>query len=610
MKKVFWCTSLLLGLGLVVSAPAEIIEADRRIDWQPGIPGGIPDMATVCPAAAPSVTDFGAVGDGVVDDYPAFDAAISAAAEGSAILIPEGDYLLQTGLSIDKGVILCGEGSDKSRLLFDCDETAIDIVTYDRGDFIVVSDGATKDSTQLTVADASSFSPGDFAELQQDNDWDVMDPEDYWRHSGNVDWVPESCVGQMFEVVAVNGNTITVDPPVHFDYNPAMNPQIRRMGLVTGVGIESLYLARMNTADRATVGLKNAALCWMRNCESENTFRAHVSASSSLRCEIRHNYMHHAHDYGGGGHGYGVTLGNHVTDFLTENNIFVHLRHAMMVQVGASGNVYGYNYSVETQSEGTWTPCDISLHGHYPHMNLFESNTVQEVDVSDYWGPCGPGNTFLRNRVELEGIQVMDYSHRQNIVGNELTTDPNIISQEGNVQDTLIHGNFQDGSIAWDSGISDHDIPVSFYHSSKPSFFGCTPWPALGADLAPNTEMIPAELRHKGIIVECDGGIDAGSDAGTDAGTDAGADAGEDAGSDAGEDAGSDAGEDAGADTRDAGVEPADSGTDEKGRVTGSCGCEVLFRASPGSSQAGPDWSSGILIVLVMFGLAVLRLRS
>ena len=75
--------------------------------------------------------------------------------------------------------------------------------------------------------------------------------------------------------------------------------------------------------------------------------------------------------------------------------------------MGASGNVYGYNYSVETQSEGTWTPCDISLHGHYPHMNLFEGNTVQEVDVSDYWGPCGPGNTFLRNRVESEGIQVM-----------------------------------------------------------------------------------------------------------------------------------------------------------------------------------------------------------
>ena len=589
MKNVHGCAVLLLGLGIAVIAYAEIVPPDRRIVWQPGIPGGIPDKSVACPAAAPSVQDFGAVGDGVVDDYPAFDAAISAAAEGSAIWIPEGDYLLRTGLSIDKGVILCGEGPDKSRLLFDCAETAIDIVTYDRGTFVDITGGATKDSTQLTVTDASSFSPGDFAEMQQDNDWAVMDPEDYWRNSGNVDWVPESCVGQMFEVVAVNGNTITVDPPVHFDYNPAMNPQIRRMGLVVGAGIEGLYLTRLNTADRATVGMKNAAHCWMRNCESENTFRAHLTGSSALRCEIRRNYMHHAHDYGGGGHGYGVTLGNHVTDFLTEDNIFVHLRHAMMVQVGASGNVYGYNYSVETQSEGTWTPCDISLHGHYPHMNLFESNTVQEVDVSDYWGPCGPGNTFLRNRVESEGIQVMDYSHRQNVVGNELTTDPNIISEEDNVQDTLIHGNYQDGSISWDPGISDRDIPASYYHGSKPGFFGCTPWPAIGADLAPNAELIPAEQRHKGIVVECDGGVDGGGDPGDSGAGDPGTDRAEDGG-DGGDDAG---GGDPGADEgRDAGAR--DAGADEEGVVTGSCGC-------------GRDGPPGVLTALFLLGFLARR---
>ena len=113
---------MLLGLGIAVIASAENVPPARRIVWQPGIPGGIPDKSVACPASAPSVKDFGAVGDGVVDDYPAFDAAISAAANGSAIWIPEGHYLLRTGLSIDKGVILCGEGSDKSRLLFDCGE--------------------------------------------------------------------------------------------------------------------------------------------------------------------------------------------------------------------------------------------------------------------------------------------------------------------------------------------------------------------------------------------------------------------------------------------------------------------------------------------------------
>ena len=577
MRPVRWLAVLLLGC--TVTAHAEIVPPERRIVWQPGIPGGIPDASTACPQSAPSVTDFGAVGDGVVDDYPAFDAAISAASQGDAILIPEGEYLLRTGLSLNKGVILCGEGSDKSRLLFDCAETAIDIVIYDRGTLVDVTTGAVKDSTQITVTDASEFVPGEFAEIRQDNDWAVMDPENYWRDPGNVDWVPEYCVGQMFEVVAVNGNTVTVDPPVHFTYNPAMNPQLRSMGLVVGVGIQGLYLTRLNTADRATVGMKNAAYCWMRDCESEMTFRAHVSGSSALRCEIRRNYMHHSHDYGGGGHGYGVTLGEHVTGFLIEDNIFVHLRHAMMVQVGASGNVYGYNYSIETQSEGTWTPCDISMHGHYPHMNLFEGNVVQEVDVSDYWGPCGPGNTLLRNRVESEGIQVMDYSHRQNVVGNQLTTDPNIVSEEGNVQGTLIHGNYQDGSISWDPNISDHDIPNSYYHSSKPGFFECAPWPATGSDLAPDSEMIPAERRHLGIVVECDGGIDGGGD-------DAGA---------GGDDAGA-GGDDAGAGADDAGIsEDASTGADEGGGVlSGSCGC--------GQSADG-GVSVGILLIMMGYCL-------
>jgi len=352
-----------------------IIPPGRRIAWRPGVPGGIPDVPVVCPSGAPSVTDFGAVGDGTTDDYGAFAAALDSAAEGSAIRVPEGTYLLRSGLSIDKGVVLCGEGPDRSRLLFDCSDIAIDIVKYDRGDWVPVSSGHVKGSAELNVQDASSFSPGDYAEIQQTNNWDVMDPENRWRSES---WVPEDCVGQMLRVTAVDGNTLTVDPSLHIDYDAAFDPQIRKMGLVEGAGLQGLYLRRLDTNDRATVQIKNAAGCWMRDCESEDTFRSHVGISSSLWCEIRDGFMHHAHDYGGGGHGYGTNLGNHTTACLIENNIFVHLRHSMMVQVGATGNVFGYNYSTDPfQNDGGWTPCDVSLHGHYPNMNLFEGNTVQ-----------------------------------------------------------------------------------------------------------------------------------------------------------------------------------------------------------------------------------------
>ena len=468
------------------------LPAERFIDWRPGVPGGIPDLATACPPGSPSVMDFGATGDGTTDDHPAFAAAIEAAEEGTAILVPAGTYLLRSGLDIDRGIVLCGEGPESTLLHFDCDDIAIDVVTYDRGEYVDITAGHDQGSTSLTVSDASGFTPGGYAELKQTNNWQAMDPEHEWR---DASWVPEDAVGQMLRVVSVGVDTLTVDPPLHIDYDAGWDPVIRPMGLVENAGLQGLYMRRVGTQDHSTVQLKNAASVWMRDIISEDTSGSHVSTSSVLWCEIRDSYFHHSHDYGGGGHGYGTNLGNHTTACLIENNVFEHLRHSMLVQVGATGNVFGYNYSTDNfTDEGDWTPCDISLHGHYPNMNLFEGNTVQEIDVSDYWGPCGPGNTFLRNRTESEGIQVMDHSHYQNVIGNELTTDPNVISTDSTVLDTLIHGNYQDGAISWDPDL-DPTIPDSLYLTSKPAFFGDTDWPATGADLAPDGGIIPAEQR-------------------------------------------------------------------------------------------------------------------
>jgi hypothetical protein len=397
---------------------------------------------------------------------------------------------------IDRGVVLCGEGPELSRLLFDTDDLAIDIVTYDRGDFVAVVSGADKGSTVIVVEDASSFSAGGYAELQQTNDWSVMDPAGEWR---DASWVPEDAVGQMFRIASVTGDALTVEPPVHMTYDMGQDPVIRRLGLVEGAGLQDLYVSRVGTQDASTVEMKNAALSWMRGCESDFTSGSHVSMTSALWCEVRDSFLHDSHDHGGGGHGYGVNLGNHVTGVLVENDIFVHLRHSMLVQVGATGNVFGYNYSIEPyQSEGgDWTPCDVSLHGHYPNMNLFEGNVVQEIDVSDYWGASGPGNTFFRNRVESEGIEIMDHAHDQNVVGNELGSDPDVVSSDSTVHGTLVHGNYEDGSIHWDPGIESRDLPSSLYLDAKPAFFGDADWPVTGGDLAPSTGTIPARERYE-----------------------------------------------------------------------------------------------------------------
>jgi hypothetical protein len=270
------------------------------------------------------------------------------------------------------------------------------------------------------------------------------------------------------------------------------------MGLVVGAGLQGLYLRRLDTNSAPTVELKNAAPCWLRDVESEDTSVAHVVTTSVLWCGVRDSDLHHAHDYGGGGPGYGVDLGNHTTACLIENNVFVHLGQAMLVQVGAVGNVFGYNYSIEpTVPEGEgWSPPDISLHGHYPSLNLFEGNTVQEAAVADYWGACGRANTFFRNRIQSEGLWVGDHWHGQNVLCNELGTGGDVITIAGTVLDTLVHGNLEEGAVGWDPSIEAREFPPSLYRDARPAFVGAAAWPATGSDVAPAGHRIPAEERY------------------------------------------------------------------------------------------------------------------
>jgi hypothetical protein len=201
-----------------------------------------------------------------------------------------------------------------------------------------------------------------------------------------------------------------------------------------------------------------------------------------------------ATDYGGGGHGYGVELVTHTTSALVQNNIFRHLRHSMMVHVGANGNVLGYNYSREPQSEATWVPVDISVHGHYPFANLFEGNIVQGVGITDFWGPAGPDNLFFRNRFELAGVTLADASNGQNVVGNEIARGR--IASDATVDPAtlIVHGNRVNEAMVWDPAIADRDLPESYYLDAKPAFFGAMAWPSTGADRAGGTN--PAKSRY------------------------------------------------------------------------------------------------------------------
>ena len=74
-----------------------------------------------------------------------------------------------------------------------------------------------------------------------------------------------------------------------------------------------------------------------------------------------------------------------------------------------------------------------------------------------------------------------------------------------NVANTMIrHGNFDylNKAITWDGTIADHSIPISYFRTSKPAFFGSLPWPPFDPAAPPgalndsNLCRIPAGYRY------------------------------------------------------------------------------------------------------------------
>lgn len=506
-----------------VSAASVNIYNVNKPGWTPGIAGGIPDVPIVC-----SVTDFGADGSDEEDDLIYFQSAVNYVSRinnnpiKGAIYVPPGTYVMNGTLGMKSGVVLRGDGADKTHLKFNSTATIINISNGTVGPDIKVinntgnpSANATKGSTKITLDSTNSnislINAGSLIEIQKDND-NAM----YTRPDWNVSYISR-VVGQIVKVIEKNGNVLTLEEPLRENYmtntaGNAANPKVHTRTPIENTGLEYLHIYRVDTSDTHGINVLGAYNSWIRGCEVNGVKKTSIQVNNSYRIEVRDNYIHDATQFDGGGHGYGLEFINRSSSCLAENNIFKNLRHAMLTQYGANGNVYAYNYSREL---GESILPDVSLHGTWAHETLYESNVVERIGVGDWWGPT-PYNTFLRNRVN-RNIFIEDSSNYTYTIGNEIfgrnlegsfgSQQPNFKGYNGvNIDyqmvkaggidlNTLItHGNYETNAIYWQTGITDHTIPNSYYLSSKPAFFGNKEWPIIGSDVT-GKGTIPAEDR-------------------------------------------------------------------------------------------------------------------
>ena len=569
-----------------VSVPGSGIPAARRTTWSPGIPGGIPSRTTIC-----ATVNASTYGNGTTDATSAIQAAIDGCPEGQVVVLPAGSYRTTSNLNIAKGIVLRGAGPALSKIkasLAPGSVAAIYIAnlwpTY--GSAVNVTADVPKDATSIPVADGSVFAAGDIIQIDQ------LDDSSYLFYGGcpwfkRPDYGPASSgprsQGQTVEVVSTSGNTLNIGTPIHLGFKLAFSPQVFKPNgpatpsgnTVKYAGLEDLYVTG---GQQNQIDMLNCAYCWVKNIESDGTVSApssdgtagpgngmsgaHMQIDRSFRVVIRDSYFHHATHVVQGGGAYGISISDHTSDSLIENNIVYYMNKPLTMRATGGGNVIAYNYIDDawTSADAFMTETDIDMgHSSFPYMELVEGNYAPQIATDDVWGGSG-WMTVFRNYAsgkqrrtdlhERERIAAIDFAGGavfMNVVANalgiagtmgtfnlpqiyEVHSNPpgdlptvwrlgsSPISQSGNGyhnQDAydafpwaagttgatlLRQGNFDfiTNTIA-DGAVS--GLPLSYYLSAAPSWWGSNPWPYVDPTRTPVVGTLPAKARFDALGV-------------------------------------------------------------------------------------------------------------
>ena len=527
------------------------IPSNRRVDWRFAGYAGTAEIPE-------TYTDTIIVGSNVASSIAA--AKDSAKAPGSLVLVsfPSGSHTIDQYIQLDSNIVLKGAGSTypnyPSKLIYTGSggEDFRFIRVYGSLDTLDNHVAGWSSQTKIMTLNAAdtSLSAGDYVQ--------IIVPDSSWHDTANdsvkcLCYSHENVVGQIVKIESVNGSQITLKDDIGLTLSlnqPAFSSNqvgILRLNPAKRVGIENLEikagvpLTGTTSSYGWAIVFQSAVDCWVRNIYSRKPWRVHVEINKSSGIEVRGSTFNDALDHGGGGHGYGISVNQHSTNCLIEDNIFRRLRHAMLVAYGANRNVFGYNYSREQHDQlPNYDLGDISIHGHYPYANLFEGNRIDRIFPDMYWGKNGPFNTFFRNYsyygemifewtlvvscgdsnctpvcTSLDCISSYQGENRYNIFGNE----GSIVHRPagyGVPSAALDHYGTSVGSSCtqslepscvrshteWTSELREEAFlrDTSYYQVSQPTFITGVTWPPLGPPTDINfqnqtSQNIPARIR-------------------------------------------------------------------------------------------------------------------
>lgn len=483
MRKVlFQIATILLYTAVILptgnATKAQSLPSSRSTDWTIA---GLRD--TTYPT---NLIIFSGDGTGAIDNAPALATLLGGITQPTIIQIEEGNFLFNSQINLPSNIVLRGKGAGITTLTFNLGGLVNDCINITGSEIATeyaLTADAFKDDYTITLASTSAFAVGDYIRFIKDDATLVFDS-----------WA-ERRTGQISRISAVTPTTLTLESPLRMDFLTTENPRVRKSNQKTNVGLECFTLVRTDqvvvVADRnkaSKIRFNQANNCWVKGVESINCNYAHVEALYCTNLLVTGCYFHDAFEFGDGGRAYGVMLHFATSESRIENCIFKTLRHALIVQAGANGNSFSYNYSTDAKKtflSFTVPSEDLVCHGNYPYLNLFEGNVAEWPKVDASHGSNGPYNTFFRNRATVAAFSVTGTSS-----GNQ-NNDQNFVGNEGSA--SLAGANHYEFLNSWNGTTG--TLETSLSYAFKPNFLNAAQFGAIGYGYYGSTAKNPANLR-------------------------------------------------------------------------------------------------------------------
>jgi pectate lyase-like protein len=412
---IFRIATLLLAADF---GRAELIPADRLIDWRPGVsvgvPGGIPTDRThlIDVTQAP----YNADKTGATDAVGAIQAAINAAATGDVVYLPAGSYRCNGPLSTGykSGITIRGAGA--GTVISNYTSGSIFLYVGGGSDYNwswpgtgnVITAGLNKGSTQITLADTSAFSVGQLVQLAMDNDTaaTVVSVFGY-----------QGLRRQICRVTGKSPTSLTIFPALYGDYSATRAVVHVAQFQANSVGVEDLVIDATHATSVFTICFEQCYGCWAKNVQVRFSANYHIFVTDSLNCEIRHNYLDQLNHSGTNGAG---LLVNTASGCLFEDNIIYRSFPLIEVNHGSSGNVFAYNFC---EDSGPGVAID-SNHAPHNDYNLYEGNIAPNLQADGYFGSASHDTIFrnwfhgLLNNQVAWCISLNRFTRSYSMVGN------------------------------------------------------------------------------------------------------------------------------------------------------------------------------------------------